>query len=669
MTKREFLKAAKSYKTEGQINLTATIKHWIKIGYEPASTVTAPGQFARRGGIIDIWPPTELHPVRIELFGDQIESIRQFIPGSQRTKNHLDRILVCPAREFLKPETSAGEIEGSSYSEFHIPLLHPGAASILDYLPKDSLVIFDNWQAFEEIVEYFEEHAINLKEEYLAEGLLEVDAPNPYITLPEIMDAIGSRTVLHLGPSSSEADNDLAYSFSTNPRFGGQLKPFIEFIDTVLTDPENTVIISRQAARLKDVWSESHIGTSPTFIQGIITDGFCISRPAQPDIRLLTDGEVFGWRRPQPRRPQRPTIQAPEADFADFEINDLVVHIDHGIGFFKGFVTREISGVQNEYLCLEYSEGDELFVPVHQSDRISRYIGSRGHRPAISRLSGLEWKRIKSKVQNAVEAVAQDLLELYAKRHVSKGFSFSDDTPWQKELEASFPYIETNDQLKVLAEVKQDMERPIPMDRLICGDVGYGKTEIALRAAFKAVMSGKQVAILVPTTILAQQHFRTFRQRLAGFPMRVEMLSRFRTPAEQRRIIFDLSIGKVDIVIGTHRLIQPDIEFSDLGLVIIDEEQRFGVAHKEHLKKIRTEVDVLTLTATPIPRTLYMALTGIRDISTINTPPEERLPINTHVGPYDPKLVRRGILKELERGGQVFFVHNRVQRSRLLAHK
>jgi len=661
LPKREFLKATRSYKIDGQFNLAPTITHWVRIGYEPASTVTAPGQFARRGGIIDIWPPTEPHPVRIELFGDVIESIRQFVPGSQRTEQRLKRVLIGPAREFLKPELAKDDIGESTYSEFHIPLLHPDPTSILDYLSKDSLVIFDNWQAFEEIVEYFEEHALNLKEDYLTEGLLEKNHPNPYITMPDILEAIGKRSVLHLGPSSSETDSDLAFAFSTNPRFGGQLKPFIEFLESVQTEAENTTVISRQAARLKDVWVESHQGTSPTFIQGIITDGFCISRPDQPDIRLLTDGEVFGWRRPQPRRPQRPRVHAPEADYAKFEINDLVVHIDHGIGYFKGFVTKEIGGVQNEYLCLEYSSGDELYVPIHQSDRISRYVGSRGHRPNISRLSGPEWKRVKSKVQKAVEAVAQDLLELYAKRHISIGFAFAKDTPWQKELEASFPYIETEDQLKVLEDVKQDMERPAPMDRLICGDVGYGKTEIALRAAFKAVTAGKQVGILVPTTILAQQHFRTFRQRLAAFPVRVEMLSRFRTPAEQRRIIFDLSIGKVDIVIGTHRLIQPDIQFSDLGLVIIDEEQRFGVSHKEYLKKLRTEVDVLTLTATPIPRTLYMALTGIRDISTINTPPEERLPINTHVGPYDPKLVRRGILKELERGGQIFFVHNRVQ--------
>jgi transcription-repair coupling factor (superfamily II helicase) len=658
LPKRDFLKAVRTYKVGGQINLTATIKRWIQIGYQPASTVTTPGQFARRGGIIDIWPPTEPHPARIELFGDEIESIRQFVPGSQRTQNRLQRILVGPSREFILPEEVEDERQ---YTEFDLPLLHPGSSSILDYLPRDGLVLFDNWQAFVEIVDYFETHAINLREEYLKEGLLSDDHPIPYMTLPEILDAIGHRTTLHLGPSSSETDHDLAYSFTTNPRFGGQLKPFIEYLDDTLKEPDNTIIISRQAARLKDLWEETHTGLSPTFSQGIISDGFSISRPYASDIRVLTDGEIFGWRRPQPRRPQRPQVHSPEASYADFEVNDLVVHIDHGIGYFKGFVTREIGGIQNEYLCLEYAGGDELYVPIHQSDRISRYIGSRGHQPNISRLSGPEWKRVKSKVQKAVEHVAQDLLELYAKRHVSEGFAFNADTPWQKELEASFPYIETEDQLKVLSDVKRDMERPTPMDRLICGDVGYGKTEIALRAAFKAVMGGKQVAILVPTTILAQQHFRTFRQRLAAFPVRVEMLSRFRTPAEQRRIIYDLSIGKVDIVIGTHRLIQPDILFKDLGMVIIDEEQRFGVAHKEYLKKLRTEVDVLTLTATPIPRTLYMALTGIRDISTINTPPEERLPINTHVGPYDPKLVRRGILKELERGGQIFFVHNRVQ--------
>ena len=654
--KREFLKFTRSFKPGQQFNLAEVLRNWTRSGYEPASTVTASGQFARRGGIIDIWPPSEPHPLRIELFGDEIESIRQFVPGSQRTEGRLERILVAPGREFILPEDWVFETPDQAPNEYHIPLLHPQTASILDYLPTDGLVLFDNWQAFEEIIEYFEEHALGLRADYLQEGILPEDYPAPYLTLPEIMDSLEGRPILRLGPSSSMPEVDLAYSFSTNPRFGGQIKPFMEFVERTHIERDDTVIISRQAARLKDVWFETRAKDehSPRFIQGILTDGFAVDRPDGRQTRLLTDGEIFGWSRPQPRRPVRPQIHSPEASFADFEINDLVVHIDHGIGYYKGFVTREIGGIQNEYLCIEYAEGDELYVPVHQSDRINRYVGSRGHRPSISRLSRPEWKKIKNKVQKAVEAVAQDLLELYAQRHISTGFAFDHDTPWQRELEASFPYIETKDQLNVLDEVKQDMERPIPMDRLICGDVGYGKTEIALRAAFKAVTGGKQVAMLVPTTILAQQHYRTFRQRLAAFPVKVEMLSRFRTQSEQRVIVQDLAAGKIDIIIGTHRLIQPDITFQDLGMVIIDEEQRFGVAHKEHLKKLRTEVDVLTMTATPIPRTLYMALTGIRDISTINTPPEERLPINTHVGPYQPALVRRAILKELERGGQVF---------------
>ncbi len=302
-----------------------------------------------------------------------------------------------------------------------------------------------------------------------------------------------------------------------------------------------------------------------------------------------------------------------------------------------------------------------MYVPVHQADRLTRYIGPDGSPPAPGNLGSQEWPETKRKVREAVQEVAQELLDLYARRQVAEGFAFSPDNPWQGELESSFPYVETDDQVKALADIKHDMETARPMDRLLCGDVGYGKTEVALRAAFKAVMDGRQVAVLVPTTVLAQQHYDTFRQRLSAFPVTVEMLSRFRTPREQTQILYALSQGAIDIVIGTHRLISADVQFKDLGLVIIDEEQRFGVTHKEHLKKLRTEVDVLTLTATPIPRTLYMALTGVRDISNLNTPPEERLPIITHVGPYSPKLVRQAILRELERGGQVFFVHNRVQ--------
>ncbi len=662
LPKREFVKTTRTLKIGQRLDMTETIHQWVRMGYEPNSTVSVPGQFARRGGILDIWPPSESLPVRIELFGDELESFREFTPGSQRTTNKLERLLIAPAREFLLPGND--EESGQKLSEFHIPLLHPGATSILDYIPSDSLILFDDWQAFVEILEQFEEQAIGLRNDYIREGKISEQFPLPYLTMPEILDALSMHEIIHLGPSSSDPDIGLTYSFSTNPRFGGQLKVFVDHVNETLSGGDETIIVSRQAARLQDVWSESiqeKGQPAPTFIQGSLTDGFTLSSEKHTPMHLLTDGEIFGWRRPQPRQRARAQAPPPEASYADLEYNSLVVHIDHGIGYFKGLVEREIEGVLTEYLCLEYAENDQLYVPVHQADRISRYIGARGHRPSITRLSANEWKRIKSKVQKAVEHVAEELLELYAKRHLTQGYAFQQDTPWQKELEASFPYIETEDQLQVLEEVKKDMERNTPMDRLICGDVGYGKTEIALRSAFKAVMSGKQVGILVPTTILAQQHFRTFRQRLAAFPIKVEMLSRFRTQAEQRQIIFELSQGGVDIIIGTHRLIQPDITFKDLGLVIIDEEQRFGVTHKEHLKKLRTEVDVLTLTATPIPRTLYMALTGIRDISTINTPPEERLPIVTHVGPYQTNLVRQAIIRELERGGQVFFVHNRVQ--------
>jgi transcription-repair coupling factor (superfamily II helicase) len=337
------------------------------------------------------------------------------------------------------------------------------------------------------------------------------------------------------------------------------------------------------------------------------------------------------------------------------------VHVDYGIGRFSGLVRRFLDGMEKEFLLVEYEGGDQVFVPIHQADRLNRYIGTGGEPPQPSRLGSNVWSQTKQSVREAIIQVAQDLLELYAKRQTAVGYAFGPDTAWQQDLEASFPYVETDDQLKAIRDVKLDMEDNKPMDRLLCGDVGYGKTEVALRAAFKAVMDGKQVAVLVPTTVLAQQHYETFRQRLLPFPVKVEMLSRFKTPKEQDDIVLRTLLGEVDIVIGTHRLLTGDVAFKDLGLVIIDEEQRFGVTHKEHFKKLRTEVDVLTLTATPIPRTLYMALTGARDISMINTPPAERLPIITHIGPYSPKIVRQAILRELDRGGQVFFVHNRVQ--------
>ncbi|HMV28834.1 MAG TPA: transcription-repair coupling factor, partial [Anaerolineales bacterium] len=464
--------------------------------------------------------------------------------------------------------------------------------------------------------------------------------------------------------TEAEIEIPLASHFGHDERFGGRLKPFIDYLAPIVDDGEQVFIVSRQAQRLRELWFEHYPDSEHTnleFTEASLSEGFTLKDQSLLSIHLITDSEVFGWERPQPRTRQRQTADTPEAMYADLEAGDYVVHVDHGIGRFAGLIQRQLDGHEREYLTVEYERGDILYVPVHQADRLTRYVGADGGKPSLDNLGGQAWAETKEKVKEAVQKVAEDLLDLYARRQVVEGYAFSPDTQWQKELEDSFPYVETEDQKRAIVDIKRDMERARPMDRLLCGDVGYGKTEVALRAAFKAVMSGKQVAVLVPTTVLAQQHFETFSQRLAAFPVKVEMLSRFRTPREQTEILHQLSIGEVDIIIGTHRLISSDVVFKDLGLVVIDEEQRFGVTHKEHLKKLRTEVDVLTLTATPIPRTLYMALTGVRDISNLNTPPEERLPIITHVGPYSPRLVRQAILRELERGGQIFFVHNRVQ--------
>ena len=677
LPRRDFVKATRNLKRGQTAGLDELVRNWIQLGYEPANIVIAPGQFARRGGLLDFWPPAETQPVRVEFFGDEVDTLRTFDPASQRTVQTIERVLISPAREYLLPsslpESLAGEEE---ISEFHLPLLHPNPASVFEYLPRGAVILVDDVQAFEDTINELEEQALNLRQDAIQNGLISADLPIPYLTRDQIYDSMDIHQIVGLGPYSAVEDEQvglLREVFTPGPRYGGRLKVLFEDVRQLVAQGDTVVMVSRQSSRLKEIWQET-AGVknggerpNPSFVHASLSEGWILAPPSTKDLpplgrlHLLTDGEIFGWQRPQPRRRSRPIAEAPEAIYADLQIGDLVVHVDHGIGIFIGLVQRTIEGIANEYLCVEYAEGDQLFVPVYQADRITRYIGPDSRSPNLTRLGGTEWRSAKSRVKEAVEDVAQELLELYARRLVVKGHAFAPDSIWLQELEASFPYIETDDQLRVLSEVKRDMEDQRPMDRLICGDVGYGKTEIALRAAFKAVLDGRQVLMLVPTTVLAQQHYETFRERLAAFPVEVEMLSRFRNPQEQNLILQRLADGNVDIVIGTHRLLSADVTVKDLGLLIIDEEQRFGVTHKETLKQMRTEVDVLTLTATPIPRTLYMALTGVRDISTLNTPPAERLPVITYVGAYDPRLVRQAILRELERGGQVFFVHNRVQ--------
>ncbi len=673
LPRRTFLMALRTIKIGQVVQPEQLLRSWVSLGYEHTNIVVSPGQFSRRGGILDIWTPPSDQPVRIEFFGDEIDTLRLFDPASQRTVTTIDRLVISPAREFISPDPENLQklnIEPTNLSEFHIPMLHPEPSSLLDYLPSQGMVLLDDERAIRDYVQEVEEQAVGLRKDYIKDGELSEDFPVPYLSWGEIEDTLSGKQAIDLGqPADLEnlptGPTNISDSFLPGPRFAGQLKPLMEHIDKLCSQSEPVTIVSRQSARLQELWKEHNPFTSPdqclTFYDASLSEGLTFAPPAGKPVHLLTDGEIFGWRRPELRQHPRPIAEAPEAAYADLEPGDWVVHVDHGIGHFNGLVQRSVDGIEREYLSVEYAEGDLLFVPVYQADRLTRYIGPDAHPPTPTRLGSPDWRTTKSRVKEAVEEVAQDLLDLYARRNVVEGHSFGTDAPWQKELEASFPYIETNDQLRVIAEVKRDMEARKPMDRLICGDVGYGKTEVALRAAFKAVMDGKQVAILVPTTVLAQQHYHTFCQRLSPFPVEVEMLSRFRTPQQQKDILERLERGKVDIIIGTHRLLQGDVVFKDMGLLIIDEEQRFGVTHKETLKKLRTEVDVLTLTATPIPRTLYMTLTGVRDISTINTPPEERLPIITHVGAYSPTLVRQAILRELERGGQVFFVHNRVQ--------
>lgn len=700
LPRRDFLKATHSLKTGQIAQPDELLRNWVALGYEPVSTVTTPGQVARRGGILDVWPPPDEQPTRVEFFGDEIDTLRHFDPATQRTVSRhgspaQKRLLVTPAREYLLTHLDKAGIlqqldyknreqgtseqttadEGQGISEFHLPLLHPAPASLLDYLPRQAIVLLDDWQDIRDTIQEVEEQAVGLRADYVTDGNLPADFPIPYLSLGEIEDSLAGHSSMELG-QPADGGSDLSLSpedglslsdrFTSGPRFGGRLKLLLDHLAERYSAGEQVFVVSRQAARLQELWQERSprsllTSSAPVFIEGSLAEGWTFIPPDGRSVHLLTDGEIFGWRRPEPRQRHRAVAEAPEAAYQDFQPKDWVVHIDHGIGRFGGLVRRTVDGIEREYLAVEYAEGDQLFVPVYQADRLTHYIGSDNRPPTITRLGSLEWRSVKARAREAVEEVAEDLLDLYAQRQVVIGHSFSNDTPWQQELEASFPYVETDDQLRVLRDVKADMENTRPMDRLICGDVGYGKTEVALRAAFKAVMDGMQVALLVPTTVLAQQHYHTFCERLAAFPVEVEMLSRFRTPQQQRDIIERLTQGGIDIVIGTHRLIQGDVQFKDLGLLVIDEEQRFGVTHKETLKQMRTEVDVLTLTATPIPRTLYMALTGVRDISTINTPPEERLPIITHVGPYSQRMVRQAILRELERGGQIFFVHNRVQ--------
>ncbi len=618
-------------------------------GYEILPEVSRKGQAAARGGILDLWPPVMDWPCRIELFGDEIESIRQFDPVEQRSIGPVESVTLSPAIELgLDDESMTGR-----FSDFL-----PAAAAWL-MVEADSI-----------------HHHAELYEHSIGES----DAGDYFIGWRELRLAPGraGHTVFRTSLVEEDDIHTLGYEvYDEVPAPAGLLSPDImdtyraQFTDTVaekLADGWNVhVYFATEGDRAR--FDETHGGrlSDAIRIDRPLSTSFMI--PARRDIHI-PDKDFFGFEKQQRRRYdiQKRTSDGPRqtvgeriASWTDIQPGDFVVHVDHGIGIYRGLFEIEFNKQKQEVLTIEYDEGAKLYLPVSQTHLLSRYIGVGKHKPRLHSLGGKRWDKDKVAAEKAVQDLAASLLQTHAVRDAMPGHAYAEDTVWQKEFEASFPYRETPDQEQSIEDVKRDMQNPRPMDRLICGDVGYGKTEVAMRAAFKAVMDGKQVGMLVPTTVLAQQHYDTFRARMAAFPVRIEMLSRFQTRAEQNDIIKRLGEGLVDIVIGTHRLVQDDVQFKDLGLVIIDEEQRFGVKHKEHLKKLRTLVDVLTLTATPIPRTLYMSLTGARDLSVIESPPVERLPIETLVVESRDDIIREAILRELNREGQVYFLHNRVQ--------
>ncbi len=611
-------------------------------GYTYGSQVVNRGEYSLRGGILDFFPPSAENPVRVEFFGDEIVSLREFHAETQRSIGPLSKISLLPVLEA------------------------PLTATFFQHLPSEAILAFDEPEELRAKAETLFRRRSG--EEPLPGG---ASWDEHLLTWEAFVERAKAFPILKLETFPRSRVEGVSFTFETKslPPYRGRFTELTKDLQTWRREGKIVHLVARseaQGRRLQEVLKDHEVGAALGEVStpggiGILTGplsaGFLFPTLG---VIYVTEAEIFGPRPPL-RRPLKPKETLPFQSFEDLKEGDYVVHGEHGIGRYLGLHQLVVGGQEGDYLLLEYADQDKLYVPVDKLSLIHRYVGADGHPPALDRLGGTSWAKAKERVKASIREMAKALLELYAARQVIKGYAFSPDTPWQKEFEAAFPYEETADQLKAIEDVKRDMEQDRPMDRLICGDVGYGKTEVALRAAFKAVMDGKQVAILVPTTVLALQHFQTFSERFAPFPVTVAMLSRFTPRKEQHEVVSSLKAGTVDIVIGTHRLLQPDVKFRDLGLLIVDEEHRFGVAAKEKLKQLKKDVDVLTLTATPIPRTLHMALLGVRDISTIETPPPERLSIHTVVARYDPALIQEAIERELSRGGQVFFVHNRVE--------
>ncbi len=695
---------------DSRIDLDEITRSLVMMGYERVETVERRGEFAVRGGILDVFSIDCDLPVRIELFGDEVDSIRQFDVNTQRSIDSIKNTKIIPAREIIyPPEKKEGiiraikedlaktgkknniftqkisadieKLKESSYFagiDRYIPYIADNPFSIRDYAGENTLVFMDEPVRQEQRLDN-----LLLENEEVCKGLLEKGHLLPesmriFFDYNEVYSRLSENKLFLL--NTINVDNIASGSSKTYSipcrligSFMGNMDMLCESLSAWKSSKSRTLVLSgtrgrgerlRESLEAKGIESVYiHDLTAPIQPgQVIITHGSLHKGFEYPTIgfAVVSDKEVFG----QDRRPAKTSSKhkgRPISVFSELSLGDYVVHQTHGIGQYVGIEKLSVDGAKRDYLKIRYQNSDFLYIPTNQLDLIQKYIGTEGKLPKLNKLGGSDWAKTKSRVKESLRKLAAELIKLYAKRQAMSGFAYSKDTVWQRQFEEQFPYEETEDQLKCIQEIKADMESGRVMDRLLCGDVGFGKTEVAIRAIFKAVMDGKQVAYLVPTTVLAQQQYNSFAERLKDFPVTVDVISRFRTPAQQKKILRDVSSGNIDILVGTHRLLQKDIHFKNLGLLVVDEEQRFGVAHKERIKSLAPGIDVLTLTATPIPRTLHMSLVGIRDISVIEDPPEERYPVQTYVMEYNKDVIKDAIIREIGRGGQVFYLYNRVR--------
>jgi transcription-repair coupling factor (superfamily II helicase) len=699
--------------TGEEVDIEALLLRLVRMGYVRAGMVSTPGEFSMRGGILDIYPLTELDPIRIELFDTEVDSIRYFSLEDQRSKDKITEIIIGPATELpieddqfhiiiqklqdslatsltklkdvkLKTKLSQNigyELEqlrnGQKPDQLFKYLSFAYQNSLVDYLPRQGLIFIDEISRVHEMNDSLEKEEAEWYTSLLSEGMMVHDVkishqltgvlhkqPHPIVYLSLFL-----RHVPNTNPQ-----NILNVSCKQMQSFHGQMNVLKSEIDRWKKGKFSVLLLGPDEDRVKklhrvledyDIEAATVNNTEQVLpgvvqiSQGGLQTGFEL--PLQKLV-VITEQELFNKKTTKKSNRRQKLSNAERIkSYSELKVGDYVVHVNHGIGKYLGIETLTINGIHKDYLHVRYQGSDKLYVPVDQIDLVQKYVGSEGREPKIYKLGGTDWKRVKKKVESSVQDIADDLIKLYAEREAARGYAFAPDGDMQREFEMNFPYQETEDQLRSIHEIKRDMEKERPMDRLLCGDVGYGKTEVAIRAAFKAIADGKQVALLVPTTILAQQHFETMRERFQDYPINIGLLSRFRTRKQQNETIKGLKDGTVDVVVGTHRLLSKDIIYRDIGLLIIDEEQRFGVTHKEKIKQLKTNIDVLTLTATPIPRTLHMSMLGVRDLSVIETPPENRFPVQTYVMEYNGGLVRESIERELARDGQVYFLYNRVE--------